>query len=248
MMSRRRGTFLQPPEPLSNPEYNTRIREIPASERPRERLRDLGPQALSNAELLAIVLRSGSTQQSVLNLATSLLARHGGLRGLARLSFSDLLRENGIGEAKAAEIQATFQLALRLNALQPEERPYVRSPADVNNLLGAEMALLDQEHLRVLLLNTRNQVMAVTEVYKGNVSSSLVRTAEVFREAIRQNAPSIIVVHNHPSGDPSPSPDDVSLTKTLHQAGALLQIELLDHIVIGDKRFASLKQLGLAFS
>jgi len=203
---------------------------------------------LSNAELLAIVLRSGSTQQSVLALATSLLARHGGLGGLARLSFSDLVRESGIGEAKAAEIQATFQLALRLNALQPEDRPYVRSPADVNNLLGAEMALLDQEHLRVLLLNTRNQVLAVNEVYIGNVSSSLVRTAEVFREAIRQNAPSIIVVHNHPSGDPSPSPDDVALTKTLRQAGELLQIELLDHIVIGDKRFASLKQLGLAFS
>ncbi|HEU0072402.1 MAG TPA: DNA repair protein RadC [Dehalococcoidia bacterium] len=224
------------------------MRELPASERPRERLRDLGAQALSNAELLAIVLRSGSTRQSVLNLASSLLARHGGLGGLARLSFSDLVRESGIGEAKAAEIQAAFQLALRLNALQPEERPYVRSPADVNNLLGAEMALLDQEHLRVLLVNTRNQVMTVTEVYKGNVSSSLVRTAEVFREAVRQNAPSIIVVHNHPSGDPSPSPDDVALTKTLRQAGDVLQIELLDHIVIGDHRFASLKQLGLGFS
>jgi DNA repair protein RadC len=176
-----------------------------------------------------------------------LLARHGGLGGLARLSFSDLVRESGIGDAKAAEIQAAFQLALRLNALQPEERPYVRSPADVNNLLGAEMALLDQEHLRVLLVNTRNQVMTVSEVYKGNVSSSLVRTAEVFREAVRQNAPSIIVVHNHPSGDPAPSPDDVALTKTLRQAGDVLQIELLDHIVIGDRRFASLKQLGLGF-
>jgi DNA repair protein RadC len=134
---------------------------------------------------------------------------------------------------------------VRLNALQPEGRPYVRSPADVHNLLGAEMALLDQEHLRVLLINTRNQLMGVTEVYKGNVSSSLVRTAEVFREAIRQNAPSIIVVHNHPSGDPAPSPDDAALTKTLVQAGEMLQIELLDHIVIGDRRFASLKQLGL---
>jgi DNA repair protein RadC len=198
--------------------------------------------------LLAIVLRSGSTRQSVLNLASSLLARHGGLGGLARLSFSDLVNEDGIGEAKAAELQAAFQLALRLNALQPEERPYVRSPADVNNLLGAEMALLDQEHLRVLLVNTRNQIMAVNEVYKGNVSSSLVRTSEVFREAVRQNAPSIIVVHNHPSGDPAPSPDDVALTKTLRQAGDIMQIELLDHIVIGDRRFASLKQLGLGFS
>jgi DNA repair protein RadC len=236
----------QPPtEPPSSPEYNTRIREIPASQRPRERLRDLGPGALSNAELLAIVLRSGSAKQSVLNLATSLLARHNGLGGLARLSFADLTREKGLGEAKAAEILAAFQLAVRLNALQPEERPYVRAPADVNNLLGAEMSLLDQEHLRVLLINTRNQLMGITEVYKGNVSSSLVRTAEVFREAIRQNAPSIIVVHNHPSGDPAPSPDDAALTKTLVQAGQMLQIEVLDHIVIGDRRFASLKQLGL---
>ena len=194
------------------------------------------------------MLRSGSAQQSVLNLATSLLSRHGGLGGLARLSFSDLVNENGIGEAKAAELQAAFQLALRLNALQPEERLYVRAPADIYNLLGAEMAVLDQEHLRVLLVNTRNQVMAVTEVYKGNVSTSLVRTAEVFREAVRQNAPSIIVVHNHPSGDPSPSPDDVALTKTMHEAGKILQIELLDHIVIGDRRFVSLNQLGLGFS
>jgi DNA repair protein RadC len=195
--------------------------------------------------LLALILRSGSAQQSVLNLASSLLARHGGLGGLARLSFSDLVQEKGLGEAKAAEVLAAFQLALRLNALQPEERPYVRSPADVNNLLGGEMALLDQEHLRVLLLNTRNQLLAVTEVYKGNVSLSLVRTAEVFREAIRQNAPSIIAVHNHPSGDPSPSPDDVGLTRILVQAGQLLQIELLDHIIIGDRRFASMQQLGL---
>ena len=245
MTNRRRGSSLRPPDQPSKPEYNTRIRELPAAERPRERLRDFGAGALSNAELLAIVLRSGSAQQSVLNLATSLLARHGGLGGLARLSFADLVREKGVGEAKAAEVLAAFQLALRLNALQPEERLYVRSPADVNNLLGAEMSLLDQEHLRVLLLNTRNQVLAVTEVYKGNVSSSLVRTAEVFREAVRQNAPSVIVVHNHPSGDPAPSPDDVALTKTLVQAGQLLQIELLDHVVIGDRRFASLKQLGM---
>ena len=229
-------------------EYNVRIREIPSSERPRERLRDLGASALSTAELLAIILRTGSAQQSVLNLASSLLARHGGLGGLVRLSFADLLRERGVGEAKAAELQAAFQLALRLNALQPEERPIVGSPADVNALMGGEMTLLDQEHLRVLLLNTRNQVMAVTEVYKGSVSSALVRTAELFREAVRQNAPCIILVHNHPSGDPSPSPDDVVMTKAAVEAGKLLGIDVLDHVIIGDRRFASMKQLGLGFS
>ncbi len=233
--------------PSSGPEYNTRIREIPPSERPRERLRDYGAGSLSTSELLAIILRTGSAEQSVLNLATSLLARSGGLGGLARLSFAELVRERGVGEAKAAELRATFELGLRLSALQPEERPVVRSPEDVMALLGGEMALLDQEHLRVILLNTRNQVLAVNEVYKGNVSAALVRTAELFREAVRQNAPSVIFVHNHPSGDPSPSPDDIVMTKQAIDAGKLLDIELLDHIVIGDKRHASLKQLGLAF-
>jgi DNA repair protein RadC len=232
-------------ESTPNPEYNVRIREIPSSERPRERLRDLGPGALSNAELLAIILRSGSTKQSVLSLASSLLARHGGLGGLARLSYTDLLSEPGLGEAKAAEIRALFQIAARVQALEVGERPIIRSPQDVHALLGGEMAPFEQEHMRVLLINIRNQVLGVHEIYIGNVSSAVVRTAEVFRDAIRQNAPSIIVVHNHPSGDPSPSPDDVNLTKALVTAGEHLDIEVLDHVVIGDRRYASLKSLGL---
>ena len=192
-------------EQKPRPEYNTRIRELPSSERPRERLRDLGPGALSTAELLAIILRTGVGGQNVVSLAQHLLGKHNGLGGLAKLSFSDLVREKGLGEAKAAELLATFQLALRLNALQPEERPVVGSPQDVYNYLGAEMAVLEQEHLKVILLNTRNQVLGVHEVYKGSVNQSLVRASEVLREAVKQNAPSIIVVHNHPSGDPSPS-------------------------------------------
>ena len=229
-------------------QYNTRIREIPSSERPRERLRDHGSQALSTSELLAIVLRSGTAQQSVLSLAQSLLARHNGLGGLAKLSFADLVREKGLGEAKAAELRAAFELARRLNALQPEERLVVRAPIDVMNLLGGEMALLSQEHLRVLLLNTRNQLMGIEEVYKGNVSLAVVRSAELFSAAVRQNAPCIILVHNHPSGDPSPSPDDVVMTKHVVDGAKLLDIEVLDHIIIGETRFASLKQLGLGFA
>jgi len=227
-------------------EYNTRIRELPTSERPRERLRDQGAHALSNAELLAIILRTGSAKQSVLSLSASLLARHGGLGGLARLSFSDLVNERGLGEAKAAELVATFTLAQRIAALQPEDRPVIRSPADVMALLGGEMSFLDQERLRVLLINIRNQVTAMTEVYKGSVTVAQVRVAELFREAIRQNAPSMILVHNHPSGDPSPSPDDVVLTKQVVEAGQLLQIDVLDHVVIGEKRWVSMKQMGLA--
>ena len=220
---------------------------MPSSDRPRERLRDLGSSALSTAELLAIILRTGSAQQSVLNLAVSLLARHGGLGSLARLSFAELVKERGLGEAKAAELKVAFELARRLNALQPEERAVVRPPGDVVALVGGEMALLEQEHLRVLLLNTRNQVLAVSEVYKGNVSSSLVRIGELFREAIRQNAASLILVHNHPSGDPSPSPDDVVMTKDVVQAGGLLGVEVLDHVIIGDRRHVSLKDMGLGF-
>ena len=229
----------------SRPEYDTRIREIPTSDRPRERLRDLGARSLTNAELLAIVLRTGSAKQSVLSLAGSLLARRGGLGGLAKLSFAELTQEPGLGEAKASELQAIFELGRRFNALQPEDRLFVRAPSDIYTLLGAEMELLEQEHMRVVLVNTRNQVMSVSEVYKGNVGSALVRPAEVFRDAVRQNALSIIVVHNHPSGDPAPSPDDVALTRTLGAAGKLLDIELLDHVIIGDHRFASLSQLGM---
>jgi DNA repair protein RadC len=232
-------------EQPSSPVYNLRIRELPSSERPRERLRDLGAHALTTSELLAIILRTGYAKRDVLSLAQSLLHDHGGLGGLARMSFSDLVNEPGIGEAKAAELQALFQLALRLGALAPEERPYIRSPQDVHGLIGAEMALFDQEHLRVLLINTRNQVLAIREVYIGNVNSAFVRPAEVLREAVRQNAPSIIVVHNHPSGDPAPSPDDIVLTRQLVQAGDLLSIEVLDHVIIGDRRYSSLKSLGL---
>jgi DNA repair protein RadC len=231
-------------EQPSKPEYSVRIRELPSSERPRERLRDHGANSLKISELLAIILRSGSTKQSVLSLADNLLADHEGLGGLARLSFAELTRVNGLGEAKAAELQAAFELARRLNALQPEERPYVRSPQDVHNLLGPDMAMLDQEELRVLMLSTRNQLLGISDVYKGNVNSAFVRASEVYRDAVRRNAPCVIVVHNHPSGDPTPSTDDIGITKHLVEAGKHLDIELLDHIVIGDKRFTSLKQLG----
>jgi DNA repair protein RadC len=225
--------------------YIPRIRDIPAEERPRERLRDLGANNLQTAELLAIVLRTGSDRQSALSLAASLLARHGGLGGLARLSFDDLLQEHGLGPAKAAEIQALFQLSIRYRKLETEDRLFVRSPMEAHALLGDEMQVLDQEHLRVILLNTRNQVIAIKEIYKGTVNSAQVRVAEVLREAIRQNAPNFVLVHNHPSGDPSPSPDDVRLTKELKAAAKQMEIDLLDHVIIGDRRFASLNQLGL---
>jgi len=228
-------------------EYRPLIRDLPVGERPRERLRDYGEAALSNAELLAIVLRTGTDQESVLHLATRLLASLEGLPGLARASFGELCHHHGLGPAKVAQIKASLELGRRLAATQPQDRPVVRSPTDVANLLLSEMGLLEQEEMRVVLLNTRNQVLAVPQVYKGSVNTSLVRMAELFREAIRQNCPAIILVHNHPSGDPTPSPEDIELTRQAVAAGRLLDIEVLDHLVIGQQRYLSLKERGLGF-
>ena len=227
--------------------YQPRIRDMPQGERPRERLRDHGPQYLSNAELLAILLRTGTAAENVVSLATRLLSAHGGLGGLSRAGFKELTETRGVGEAKVAQIMAALELGKRLASLPAEERPAISSPNDVSNLLSAEMALLDQESLRVLLLNTRNQVLGVREVYRGNVSSAVIRAAEVFRDAIRENAPSIIVVHNHPSGDPTPSDEDVRVTGQLVEAGKLLDIELLDHIILAQRGLVSLKERGLGF-
>jgi len=229
------------------PEYHVLIRDLPAAERPRERLRDYGAGSLSTGELLAIVLRTGASRESVLSLASRLLSRHGGLVGLARASFGELCQEHGLGEAKAAQLQAAVELGRRLASAQPEERAAVRSPKDVANLLLPEMGLLEQEELRVVLLNTRNQVLGVHSVYRGSVNTSLVRVGELFREAVRQNCPALVLVHNHPSGDPAPSADDVVMTKQAVEAGRLLDIEVLDHLVIGQQRFVSLKERGLGF-
>ena len=229
------------------PEYHVLIRDLPATERPRERLRDYGAGSLSTGELLAIVLRTGASRESVLALASRLLSRYGGLVGLARAGFGELCQERGLGEAKAAQLKAAFELGRRLASAQPEERATVRSPQDVANLLLPEMGLLEQEELRVVLLNTRNQVLGVHTVYRGSVNTSLVRVGELFREAVRQNCPALVVAHNHPSGDPTPSPDDVAMTKQAVEAGRLLDIEVLDHLVIAHQRFVSLKERGQGF-
>ena len=229
-------------------EYRPTLRQLPPSERPRERLRDRGAAALSNSELLAIILRTGTPSENALALATAALARFNGLPGLARASFGELCTQHGMGEAKAAQVKAALELGRRLLSTQPEERATVRSPQDVANLLLAEMGLLEQEHLRVVLLNTKNQVLAMPEVYKGSVNSAQVRVSELLREAIREGCPALIVVHNHPSGDPTPSPDDIDLTRQLIEAGKLLDIDVLDHIVIGGQGFVSLRERGLGFA
>lgn len=228
-------------------EYRPMIRDIPTGERPRERLRDRGADSLSNSELLAILLRTGTRAESALDMATKLLARYQGLEGLAKASFQELAQSHGVGEAKAAQLLAALELAKRLTKLEGPERPIIRSPKDVFELLKAEMSLLDQEHFRVVVLNTKNQVMATPTVFVGSVNATTVRVAEVFREAVRQNCPAMIVVHNHPSGDPAPSPEDVSVTRELVAAGKALDVEVLDHVVIGRQGFVSLKEKRLGF-
>ena len=225
------------------------VREMPSEERPRERLASYGPRHLSNTELVAILMRTGSAGENVISQSSRLLSRFDGLRGLGKATYAELCAERGISDAKACQILAALELGRRFVSLSPEERATVNCPEDAVNLLSAEMSALDQEHLRVLLLNTRNEVMGIEEIYVGNVNSSVVRPAEVFRPGIRANATSILAVHNHPSGDPTPSGADVSITRDLVEAGKLLGMELLDHLVIGSgKRYVSMKEARLGFS
>ena len=227
-------------------EYHPRIKDLPAAERPRERLRDIGATNLSSAELLAIILRTGTRSDSAISLATQLLSRFGGVAGLARAGLPQLCDLRGLGEAKAAQVKAALELGRRLLSAKPEERAAVKSPQDVADLLS-DMGFLEQEVLRLVLLNTKNQVMGTPEVYRGSVNASLIRVGELFREAVRENCTALIVVHNHPSGDPAPSPEDISVTKRIVEAGKLLDIEVLDHIILGQQGHVSLKERGLGF-
>ena len=224
-----------------------RITDLASSERPRERLAKLGPQALSNAELLAILLRVGVHGENAVQVGRRLLQTFGGLTGLHRVSYDEVCDQHGIGTAKAAQIKAAIELGRRLTLESPEERPTINSPADAATLVQFEMGALEQEHLRVMLLDTRNRVLDIIEVYQGSLNSSQVRVGELFRSAVRRNAAALIVVHNHPSGDPTPSPDDIAVTRAIIEAGKLLDVQVLDHLVIGSGRWVSLKERKLGF-
>ncbi len=227
--------------------YVPMIRDMAEENRPRERLMQVGAQAVSTAELLAIILRTGVGGENVLRLAERLLSEFRDLPGLAKASIAELTKVKGVGPAKAIEIKAALEIGRRLMASAPQEKARVSSPADAANLLMSEMMFLEQEHLRLILLDTRNGVISTPTIYVGSLNTSVVRIGELFRAAIKENAAAFIVVHNHPSGDPSPSPEDVNVTRQIAQAGKLLDISLLDHIVIGHQRYVSLKERGLGF-
>jgi DNA repair protein RadC len=233
---------------MNAPRSTYRITDIQESERPRERLSRLGARALSNAELIAILLRVGVKGENAVQVGQRLLEKFGGVNGLHRADFDEVCAQRGLGTAKAAQIKAALELGYRMKREDLEELPCIHSPQDAAELVIYEMSALEQEELRVILLDTRNRLIDIFQVYRGSLNSSQVRVGELFKVAIRRNAASIIVVHNHPSGDPTPSPDDIAVTRAIVQAGKLLDVSVLDHLVIGNGRHVSLKERGLGFS
>jgi DNA repair protein RadC len=223
---------------------NFTIHEMPPSERPRERLIQYGPQALSNSELLALILRTGTPSENILSLSNRLLSRFD-LRALARATVPDLKSVHGIADAKACQISAIFELARRFSSLPDDKKPSFTSPDTCFSLIAPRLSGLKQEHFLCLYLDTKNRLIHEETISIGTLDSNVVHPREVFKGAVSYSASSIIFAHNHPSGDPEPSEEDIAITHTLVEAGRLMGIDVLDHIIIGDSSFVSLKDRGL---
>jgi len=222
------------------------IHDLPISERPRERLQKLGVAALSAQEILALILGRGVAGESVMVTAQRLLSQFGNLKGIASASVEELSQIKGIGLAKASQIKAAFELANRLEGYsEAEDKPVIKTPDDVAGLVKSRLKGKKKEHFLALLLDTRNQLIKVAEISVGSLDTSIVHPREVFKEAISASAASVIFVHNHPSGDPTASEDDIKLTKRLAEAGGIMGIDILDHIIVCDKKYLSLKREGL---
>lgn len=222
-----------------------KIMDLPESERPREKLLKFGAEALSNAELLAIILRTGSSKENILSLSSRILKETEGLNGLLTTSSEDFLNLRGIGSAKAAQLLALAEISKRFNSFKSGDQYKITQPKDAAELLMNSMRYLKQEHLKVIMLNTKNIVISINDVSVGSLNSSIVHPREVFCEAIKRSSASIIISHNHPSGDPSPSGEDINITERIKECGKIIGIELLDHIIIGDGYYVSLKEKGL---
>jgi len=231
-----------------------KIKDQPANERPRERLVACGTAALSNAELIAILLRTGLKGMNAVEVGKQLLVRFGSLQELARASVDDLRKVKGIGRDKAVTLVAAFALAHKMARELQEESPVLDNPENVVRLLRARNLVMEVETLQVLLLNTRRRLIRMEEITNGTLDTLLVHSREVFKAAISANAAAIVLVHNHPSGDPTPSEADIKVTRDLIRAGQLLKIEVLDHVILGRatperaKDYASLRELGYFYS
>ncbi|RDI44150.1 RadC family protein [Falsibacillus pallidus] len=220
------------------------IRDYPTDERPRERMANNGASSLSNQELLAIILRTGTKNESVIHLANRVLTHFDGFRLLKDASLEEMTAIKGVGEAKAIQIMAAVEIGRRISNLTYDDRYVIRSPEDGANYVMNDMRFLSQEHFVCLYLNTKNQVLHRQTIFVGSLNASIVHPREVFKEAFRRSAASIICAHNHPSGDPSPSREDIEVTKRLAECGKIIGIDILDHLIIGDKKFISLKEKG----
>lgn len=227
---------------MSSPGYM--LRDIPQEQRPRERMLHYGAGALSHAELLAILLRTGTRQESAIHVAQRILSEAGSLRSLVDLSIEELVQIKGVGPAKAVQLKAGIELGQRLSQSRLPSSPTIRSPRDAADLLMEQLRYLQKEHFVCLFLNTKNHVIAQETLSMGSLNAAIVHPREVFRAAIKCSSASLICAHNHPSGDPTPSPEDIKLTKRLLEAGEIVGIEVLDHVVIGDGKFVSLKEQG----
>ncbi len=220
------------------------IKDLPLEERPRERLIHNGPEHLAAAELIAIILRTGSANRTAINVAEELIATYKDLRGLAKASVAEIASCYGIGPAKAVQLKAAFELGRRVLTSNPVLQPAIRNPQDIFDLLKASFQDLDREHFKVVHLNTKNQVLRIETTAIGILSSSPVHPREVFKEAVKMSSAGVVLAHNHPSGDPTPSNDDLLLTSRLKEAGEILGISVIDHVIFGDNRYVSLKERG----
>lgn len=220
------------------------IRDVHEADRPRERLIQQGAQSLSNQELIAILLRTGTKEESVLHLANRVLTYFEQLHELKHATIEEIISIKGIGEVKETQLLAAVELGRRLAQKQVNERFTIRSPHDAASYLMPDMTSLQQEHFVVLFLNVKNQVIHKQTIFIGSLNASIVHPREIFREAVKRSAASIICAHNHPSGIPTPSPEDIEVTKRLQEAGFIIGIDLIDHVIIGDHQFVSMKEKG----
>ncbi|WP_445475722.1 RadC family protein [Methanococcoides methylutens] len=225
------------------PDHKVRIHDMPEEERPRERLLKHGPGSLSNAELLSIILRTGSKDENVLNMCTRILSEYN-LKQLSQANISQLTKMRGIGPAKATQIAAVFELARKLEIFIDDPKRKIRSAGDVYSLLYPKHRELKKEILTALYLDTKNQILREEVISVGSLNANIVHPREVFKSALMESSASVILTHNHPSGDPSPSREDIAVTEKLVEGGKILGINVLDHVIIGDGRYVSLKEEG----
>lgn len=222
-----------------------RVKDLPKNERPREKILRYGAEVMSNSELLAIILRTGTKDENILKLCDRIISHFGGLNGLINPTIEDLKQIKGVGEAKATQILAISELASRFKSFKSGDDYTVSSPKDVAFYMINEMKNLKKEYFKLIMLNTKNKIISIKDVSIGNLNSSIVHPREVFIEAIKNSSASVILCHNHPSGDPSPSKEDILITNRLKECGILLGIDVLDHIIIGNETYISLKEKGI---